>query len=927
MSSISSGIGVASGLDISSLIQQLLAADANRRVPLQRRLAEVSETRAALQHVQSLLLTLRTSASSLAQPSTLFATSVSSSLTSVLTATSLSGTAAPVHGATTLLVRSLASASRFTSAALASTSTPLGATSATIRFGSGRLVDDRALFLLRGGEGIPRGRIRITDRSGAQATIDLRHALSIDDVLRAINDHTGIDVEARLRADGRGIELVDTSFGSGVLRVQEWGSGTTAAALGLLGSDLDGDGVITGGTLAELGAATPLWSLRGGIPIIDGAASFSIVVDGRAIDVDLGAGPAGIPPRAATLGDVIERIDAALAAAGLSGDIAVTIAPSGDRLRVSYSGSGTLSFVDPPRAPAEGAGDDDSRSTSTSVLHALGLPTQPLAGSGDAGAPAEIDGARLVLGMNDVGFDRLDGGLGLPLAGSLTIADRAGRSLTINDFTGVDSVQMLLERIRTAAAVSGMSLDVGLDASGSRLRISDMNPGLGDLAVSGRVAESLGLSVVPGTHGAGQVIQSRDLRRADIGWGTPLSQLASPPPSGSFRITTASGASAVIEISPEMTVLDLSRAVDATGIPASLRINGLGDALEIVDHSGGTGALVVSDEAGSAASALRLAGSSTTGRIDGTRTVTIELTGTESAAQLAQLLGAVDGVDAQLGDDGAGGTYLMATSTRSGARHGLVLAVDGVDLGLAEVTAARDARILLSPESPLGTLVTSETNVLTNVIPGLSLELRAVSDDVVTVTVSPSLQPLKNAVAAFAAALSGAMANLRTATAVDVDAGIRGPLFGNSVATRTREALRSLVGRTFGSDGRRLASIGITLGANGTVIFDETRLAAALDEDPDAVRDLLAAENGVAARFEQLLGALVEPSSGAFAGDDERLARVAENATQRIERINEAIERRRAVLLARFSAMEAVIERLQWQQATLQSLLASIGSN
>lgn len=917
MSSLFSGVGVSSGLDIASIVQQLLAADGNRRIPLQMRLSRIAETRAALQQSQSLLLTLRASAAALAQPSILFATSVSSSLPGVLSATSTTGATAAI-GSTSLLVRSLASASRFASAALSSPAAALGADAVTVRFGTGRLVDDRALALLRGGDGIPRGRIRITDRSGQQATIDLRHALSIDDVLRAINDHEGVDVEARLRADGRGIEIVDTSFGTGVMKVQEWGSGTMAAALGIVGADLDGDGVISGSTIALLGDSTPLWSLRGGVPITDGAAEFTIIVDGQEIAVDLGGGPDDVPPRAATLGDALDRINAALAAEGVGDELSVTIAPSGDRLRVAYSGSGTVSFI-------EGASDGAATSGGPSALRALGLDVGPLIGSGEPNVPAIIDGARLVFGMNDVGFDRLDGGTGLSLTGSLTITDRAGRTVTISNLDGVDSVQTLLERLRTeAAAVPGMDLDIGLDASGSRLRIVDRSSGSGPLVVSGESAAMLGLAVVDSASDDPAVIQSRDLRRADIGWGTPLQHLASGWQTGSMRITAASGASAVIGVTTDMTVHDLARAIDASGIPVSLRINALGDAIEIVDDSGAAGPLVVEDLSGGAAASLRIVGSSTSGRIDGTRTVSLDLTGDENAEQLATLLHAIAGVDAQLAEDDLGQTILMVTSSQSGAKHGLVVSLDGVDLGLATVTEARDARVLLSPEVGSGVVVTSETNVLTSAIPGLSLELRSVSDDVVTVTVSPSDQPLKNSVSAFVATLTSAMANLRAATAVDVDAGTRGPLYGNFVATRARESLRALIGHTFGTDGKRLASIGISLGANGAVTFDESKLNAALESDPEGVRDLLAADEGVAARFEELMAALVDPASGAFGSDDERLSRAADNTTSRINRIDEAIDRRRDVLYARFNAMETTIERLRWQQSTLQSLLASV---
>src|SRR3970282_726960 len=84
---------------------------------------------------------------------------------------------------------------------------------------------------LNGGQGVAAGKIRITDRAGNSADVDLRTARSVDDVLRAINNNA--DVEVPAEATGDQFRRTDTSGGSGNLRVQEVGTGTTAAGLGL----------------------------------------------------------------------------------------------------------------------------------------------------------------------------------------------------------------------------------------------------------------------------------------------------------------------------------------------------------------------------------------------------------------------------------------------------------------------------------------------------------------------------------------------------------------------------------------------------------------------------------------------------------------------------------------------------------------------
>ena len=71
--------------------------------------------------------------------------------------------------------------SRFSSDSIA-----LGAGTLTLRNG-GFVNPGASLDLLNQGEGITRGQIKITDRSGTSAVIDLRVARNVDDVISAIN--------------------------------------------------------------------------------------------------------------------------------------------------------------------------------------------------------------------------------------------------------------------------------------------------------------------------------------------------------------------------------------------------------------------------------------------------------------------------------------------------------------------------------------------------------------------------------------------------------------------------------------------------------------------------------------------------------------------------------------------------------------------
>ncbi len=88
--------------------------------------------------------------------------------------------------------------------------------------------------------GVNLGRIRITDKAGRFKAIDLRGCTTIQDVLDKINDpENGIYVEARINADGNGIEIVDKNNGAtGKLEVIDCDS-TCAFDLGIKGRTVD----------------------------------------------------------------------------------------------------------------------------------------------------------------------------------------------------------------------------------------------------------------------------------------------------------------------------------------------------------------------------------------------------------------------------------------------------------------------------------------------------------------------------------------------------------------------------------------------------------------------------------------------------------------------------------------------------------------
>ncbi len=227
MGRITTGIGLFSGVPIASTVDQLVALAARPRDLLVNLNKQRQNEQVALTTLSAKLLSFQFAARSLANKLLYDQRTVTSSQTDLL---SVTATGKPPLGTHVFTPLATVQSHQFFSSGMASRTAPLGAGSFSVRFG-GFVDHDTPLELLGGGSGTHPGKIRITDRGGASAEIDLRFARTVDDVLEAINGNTTIAVRAE--AHGDVLRLVDqTGAAASLFRVQEVGGGTTAASLG-----------------------------------------------------------------------------------------------------------------------------------------------------------------------------------------------------------------------------------------------------------------------------------------------------------------------------------------------------------------------------------------------------------------------------------------------------------------------------------------------------------------------------------------------------------------------------------------------------------------------------------------------------------------------------------------------------------------------
>ena len=264
MGRISASTGLVTGFPIASTVSQLIQLESGPVNNLKTQNTNLQSQQTALTQIEAQLIALQSAAKNISQPSLYNQRTIASSDSTILSAVANPTGTPPQLGNYLFTPLQQAQSAQLQSSPFASDVSPLGAGTFTFRFG-GFIDNSVPLSLTNGGSGVTPGKIQITDRSGATATVDLTAAQTIGDVIQAINSSTSIHVQAQ--AVGDHLQLTDTSGSSaGNLKVQDVGNGTTAAALGLAGINVAGPSA-SGSDILTLFSGLPTANLNDGLGV------------------------------------------------------------------------------------------------------------------------------------------------------------------------------------------------------------------------------------------------------------------------------------------------------------------------------------------------------------------------------------------------------------------------------------------------------------------------------------------------------------------------------------------------------------------------------------------------------------------------------------------------------------------------------------
>ena len=226
------------------------------------------------------------------------------------------------------------------------------------------------------------------------------------------------------------------------------------------------------------------------------------------------------------------------------------------------------------------------------------------------------------------------------------------------------------------------------------------------------------------------------------------------------------------------------------------------------------------------------------------------------------------------------------------------------DIGITNIQKASDAKFSYN-----GVQVSRPSNVVSDVVSGVTLELMGASENPINISISRDNEAIINEVKAFVEAYNTLIPKLEELTRYDEDTKIAGVFNGNTDIRSIKSSLRRALGINRYEDGKNisLATFGFDFTDEGRMLFNENKLRTELSANTDAVMDFFRNStvtiNGKESERSGVFS-LVEKELDSLIGlGDSRLKLFEENLTNDDKRLKDERKRNLELLNSRYETM------------------------
>lgn len=248
------------------------------------------------------------------------------------------------------------------------------------------------------------------------------------------------------------------------------------------------------------------------------------------------------------------------------------------------------------------------------------------------------------------------------------------------------------------------------------------------------------------------------------------------------------------------------------------------------------------------------------------------------------------------------------------------------DLAFSSVQTAANATLTVD-----GLPVTSQSNDVSSVIPGVTLTLRALTSAPESLTLNNDQAATAKSLQTFVDTYNRLVSTLESQLNVAPGSDRSATLAGDASVRGLQQQLQALFSASVPglSQVRSLADLGITTQKDGTITLDTKKLNAALALDPDAVNQVFSkASTGVAATSKSLLAQYTDPIGGVFTLAQQGYTKSVKDLDGQVLAAQQHAAQYRTLLVAQFSAMESIVSGFKSASQYLTNLTNQLnGSN
>jgi flagellar hook-associated protein 2 len=308
--------------------------------------------------------------------------------------------------------------------------------------------------------------------------------------------------------------------------------------------------------------------------------------------------------------------------------------------------------------------------------------------------------------------------------------------------------------------------------------------------------------------------------------------------------------------------------------------------------------------------------------------ITIDADNNSLEGMMAAINEADAGINAAIINDGSGTPYrLVLTGTDIATGFSLdSSALTGGDPGyappaLTTTQTAQQAHIRVD-----GIDIYSDSNTLTEAIPGVSLDLDKAEEGTVTnLTVKVDDDAVKNLIKSFVSGYNDVVSYVTSQSKTEgSEAGI---LSGDSGLNSIKRRLQNLLTTPIAGGITSLSQLGLETQKDGTLKIDDEALTEAIQDNLPGVTTLLAgdgSEEGIATRFKSYLDDITDDIDGFHAGRKESIESNIKRIDKSIVSMELRLEKREKTLFDQFNSLELLMSSMNATSSFLTSQLKSL---